>query len=37
MASTSSMDGAEGVGDVVRMMVSDSDVGADLDWDTDES
>lgn len=31
MASNKSVDGADGVGDVVRMIVRDSDVGADLD------
>lgn len=31
MASSKSVDGADGVGDVVRMIVRDSDVGADLD------
>lgn len=31
MASNRSVDGADGVGDVVRMIVRDSDVGADLD------
>lgn len=31
MESSKSVDGADGVGDVVRMIVRDSDVGADLD------
>lgn len=31
MASSKSVDGADGVGDVVRMIVRDSDVGPDLD------
>lgn len=31
MVSSSSVDGADGVGEVVRMIVRESDVGADLD------
>lgn len=37
MLSNSSVDGAEGVGDVVMMIVRDSDIAADRDRDGDRS